>query len=76
VSLLIVSNDLKSYKDLPKLLFHTQWKFRDEIRPRFGVMRCKEFFMKDAYSFDLTDDDAKKSYNKMFFSYLKIIPRL
>jgi prolyl-tRNA synthetase len=67
---------VKSYKSLPQLLYHIQWKFRDEIRPRFGVMRCKEFYMKDAYSFDLTDDDAKKSYNKMFFSYLKTFNRL
>ena len=67
---------IKSYKSLPQLLYHIQWKFRDEIRPRFGVMRCKEFYMKDAYSFDLTDEDAKKSYNKMFFSYLKTFNRL
>ena len=67
---------VKSYKSLPQLLYHIQWKFRDEIRPRFGVMRCKEFYMKDAYSFDLTDEDAKKSYNKMFFSYLKTFNRL
>ena len=67
---------VKSYKSLPQLLYHIQWKFRDEIRPRFGVMRCKEFYMKDAYSFDLTDEDAKKSYNKMFFSYLKTFDRL
>ena len=53
------------------MLYHIQWKFRDEIRPRFGVMRCKEFYMKDAYSFDLSDEEAKKSYNKMFYSYLK-----
>jgi prolyl-tRNA synthetase len=67
---------VKSYKSLPQLLYHIQWKFRDEIRPRFGVMRCKEFYMKDAYSFDLTDEEAKKSYNKMFFSYLKTFNRL
>jgi len=67
---------VKSYKSLPQLLYHIQWKFRDEIRPRFGVMRCKEFYMKDAYSFDLTDEDAKKSYNKMFFSYLKTFNKL
>jgi len=67
---------VKSYKSLPQLLYHIQWKFRDEIRPRFGVMRCKEFYMKDAYSFDLTDEDAKKSYNKMFLSYLKTFNRL
>ena len=67
---------VKSYKSLPQLLYHIQWKFRDEIRPRFGVMRCKEFYMKDAYSFDLCDEEAKKSYNKMFFSYLKTFNRL
>jgi len=67
---------VKSYKSLPQLLYHIQWKFRDEIRPRFGVMRCKEFYMKDAYSFDLNDEEAKKSYNKMFFSYLKTFNRL
>ena len=67
---------VKSYKSLPQLLYHIQWKFRDELRPRFGVMRCKEFFMKDAYSFDLSDEDAKKSYNKMFFAYLNTFSRL
>jgi len=67
---------IKSYKSLPQSLYHIQWKFRDELRPRFGVMRCKEFFMKDAYSFDLSDEDAKKSYNKMFFSYLNTFKRL
>ena len=72
----IFRSSVKSYKSLPQILYHIQWKFRDEIRPRFGVMRCKEFFMKDAYSFDLSDDDAKKSYNKMFFSYLKTFNRL
>ena len=72
----VFRSSVKSYKTLPQILYHIQWKFRDEIRPRFGVMRCKEFFMKDAYSFDLTDDDAKKSYNKMFFSYLKTFNRL
>ncbi len=72
----VFRSSVKSYKSLPQILYHIQWKFRDEIRPRFGVMRCKEFFMKDAYSFDTTDDDAKKSYNKMFFSYLKTFNRL
>ena len=72
----VFRSSVKSYKSLPQILYHIQWKFRDEIRPRFGVMRCKEFFMKDAYSFDLTDDAAKKSYNKMFFSYLKTFSRL
>ena len=72
----VFRSSVKSYKSLPQLLYHIQWKFRDEIRPRFGVMRCKEFYMKDAYSFDLSDEDAKKSYNKMFFSYLKTFNRL
>jgi len=72
----VFRSSVKSYKSLPQILYHIQWKFRDEIRPRFGVMRCKEFFMKDAYSFDINDDDAKKSYNKMFFSYLKTFSRL
>jgi len=67
---------VKSYKSLPQLLYHIQWKFRDELRPRFGVMRCKEFFMKDAYSFDLSDEEAKKSYNKMYFAYLNTFKRL
>ena len=72
----VFRSSVKSYKLLPQLLYHIQWKFRDEIRPRFGVMRCKEFYMKDAYSFDLSDEDAKKSYNKMFYSYLKTFHRL
>ena len=72
----VFRTSVKSYKSLPQLLYHIQWKFRDEVRPRFGVMRCKEFYMKDAYSFDLTDEDAKISYNKMFFSYLKTFNRL
>jgi len=72
----IFRSSIKSYKSLPQLLYHIQWKFRDELRPRFGVMRCKEFFMKDAYSFDLDDIEAKKSYNKMFFAYLNTFKRL
>jgi len=72
----IFRSSIKSYKSLPQMLYHIQWKFRDEIRPRFGVMRCREFFMKDAYSFDLDDASAKSSYNKMFFSYLKTFKRL
>ena len=72
----VFRSSIKSYKSLPQLLYHIQWKFRDEIRPRFGVMRCKEFYMKDAYSFDLTDEEAKISYNKMFYSYLKTFNRL
>ncbi len=72
----IFRNSVKSYKSLPQMLYHIQWKFRDEIRPRFGVMRCREFYMKDAYSFDLDDNSAKVSYNKMFFSYLKTFKKL
>jgi prolyl-tRNA synthetase len=66
----------RSYRDLPKLLYHIQWKFRDEIRPRFGVMRGREFLMKDAYSFDLDDAGARRSYNKMFVSYLRTYERM
>ena len=67
---------IKSYKSLPQLLYHIQWKFRDELRPRFGIMRCREFLMKDAYSFDLSDEEAVLSYNKMFLAYLKTFKRL
>ena len=67
---------VKSYKQLPLNLYHQQWKFRDEIRPRFGVMRGREFMMKDAYSFDLTADDARHSYNRMFCAYLNTFSRL
>ena len=67
---------IKSYKSLPQLLFHIQWKFRDELRPRFGIMRCREFFMKDAYSFDIDEVNASFSYNKFFLSYLKTFKRL
>lgn len=66
----------KSYKDLPKLLYHIQWKFRDEVRPRFGVMRGREFLMKDTYSFDLDEASARASYNKMFIAYLNTFSRL
>ncbi len=72
----IFRSSFKSYKSLPQLLYHIQWKFRDELRPRFGIMRCREFYMKDAYSFDLTDDDAIFSYNKFFLSYLRTFKRL
>ena len=72
----IFRSGIKSYKLLPQLLYHIQWKFRDELRPRFGIMRCREFLMKDAYSFDLNDDDAVLSYNKMFLAYLKTFQRL
>ncbi|MEP3074251.1 MAG: proline--tRNA ligase, partial [Maricaulis sp.] len=66
----------RSYKDLPKLLYHIQWKFRDEIRPRFGVMRGREFLMKDTYSFDLDEEAARRSYNKMFIAYLNTFSRM
>ena len=72
----IFRSSVKSYKSLPQLLYHIQWKFRDEIRPRFGIMRCREFYMKDAYSFDITDEEALFSYNKFFLSYLKTFKRL
>jgi len=72
----IFRTSIKSYKSLPQLLYHIQWKFRDELRPRFGIMRCREFYMKDAYSFDLNDDEANFSYNKFFLSYLKTFQRL
>ena len=67
---------VRSYKDLPKIVYHIQWKFRDEVRPRFGIMRGREFLMKDAYSFDLDFDAAKRSYNRMFVSYLRTFARL
>tara|TARA_B100001057_G_scaffold437147_1_gene468750 strand:- start:5397 stop:6731 length:1335 start_codon:yes stop_codon:yes gene_type:complete len=67
---------IKSYKSLPQLLYHIQWKFRDEVRPRFGIMRCREFYMKDAYSFDISDEEALFSYNKFFLSYLRTFKRL
>ena len=72
----IFRSSVKSYKSLPQMLYHIQWKFRDEVRPRFGIMRCREFYMKDAYSFDIDDNQAKESYNKMFYSYLKTFNRL
>ncbi|WP_291208315.1 proline--tRNA ligase [Hyphomonas sp.] len=67
---------VKSYKQLPLNLYHQQWKFRDERRPRFGVMRGREFLMKDAYSFDLTEEDARKAYRKMFCAYLNAFDRM
>jgi prolyl-tRNA synthetase len=72
----IFRSSLKSYKSLPQLLYHIQWKFRDEIRPRFGIMRGREFYMKDAYSFDVSDEEAFFSYNKFFLSYLRTFKRL
>ena len=67
---------VRSYKDLPLNLYHIQWKFRDEVRPRFGVMRSREFLMKDAYSFDLDAEGAVHSYNKMFVAYLRTFARM
>ncbi|WGM38759.1 proline--tRNA ligase [Caulobacter sp. NIBR1757] len=67
---------VKSYKDLPLNLYNIQWKFRDERRPRFGVMRGREFLMKDAYSFDLNEADARRSYNRMFIAYLNTFARM
>jgi prolyl-tRNA synthetase len=66
----------KSYRDLPRNLYHIQWKFRDEVRPRFGVMRGREFLMKDAYSFDIDQDGAQHSYRQMFLAYLRTFQRL
>jgi prolyl-tRNA synthetase len=67
---------VRSYKDLPLNLYHIQWKFRDEVRPRFGLMRGREFLMKDAYSFDIDQAGARHSYNKMFVAYLRTFARL
>ncbi|WP_265519521.1 proline--tRNA ligase [Nitratireductor luteus] len=67
---------VKSYKDLPLNLYHIQWKFRDEVRPRFGVMRSREFLMKDAYSFDLDFEGAKAAYKRMFVAYLRTFSRM
>ncbi|MCW0233540.1 MAG: proline--tRNA ligase [Ferrovibrio sp.] len=72
----IIATEFKSYRDLPKILYHIQWKFRDEVRPRFGVMRGREFLMKDAYSFDLDQAAARRSYNRMFVAYLRTFARL
>ncbi|HET7334527.1 MAG TPA: proline--tRNA ligase [Rhizomicrobium sp.] len=67
---------VKSYKALPLNLYHIQWKFRDEVRPRFGVMRGREFLMKDAYSFDVDKEAARKSYNRMYVAYLRLFSRM
>ncbi len=72
----IFRNNVKSYKDLPLNLYQIHWKFRDEVRPRFGVMRGREFLMKDAYSFDLTYEAARHSYNQMFVAYLRTFARM
>jgi len=72
----IFRDSVRSYKDLPKMLYHIQWKFRDEVRPRFGVMRGREFLMKDSYSFDLDFDGARRTYNKNFVAYLRTFSRM
>jgi prolyl-tRNA synthetase len=72
----IFRDGVRSYRELPRNLFHIQWKFRDEVRPRFGVMRGREFLMKDAYSFDLTVEAARKAYAKMFVAYLRTFARM
>jgi len=72
----IFRTNIKSYKELPKMLYHIQWKFRDERRPRFGVMRGREFLMKDTYSFDIDEEAGVKSYNAMFVAYLRTFARM
>ncbi len=72
----LMRGSIKSYRDLPRTLYNVQWKFRDEIRPRFGVMRGREFLMKDAYSFDLDIDSARHSYNRMYVAYLRTFARM
>jgi len=72
----IFRDDVKSYRDLPRTLYHIQWKFRDEVRPRFGVMRGREFLMKDAYSFDLDEAGARQSYYTQMLAYLRTFQRL
>jgi prolyl-tRNA synthetase len=72
----MVAKDIQSYKNLPCVLYNIQWKFRDEIRPRFGLMRAREFLMMDSYSFDKTEEDAKITYNKHFDAYLRIFGKM
>lgn len=72
----LFKRDVRSYKDLPRNLYHIQWKFRDEVRPRFGVMRGREFAMKDAYSFDIDEAAGRKAYDNMFAAYLRTFARL
>ena len=72
----VFRNTVKSYRDLPKNLYQIQWKFRDEVRPRFGIMRGREFLMKDNYSFDLDTASARRSYNRMFIAYLRTFARM
>jgi prolyl-tRNA synthetase len=73
---LLFRDVVKSYRDLPRTLYHIQWKFRDEVRPRFGVMRGREFLMKDAYSFDLDEEGLRRSYEAMFVAYLRTFARM
>ena len=72
----IFRDGVRSYRDLPRNLYHIQWKFRDEVRPRFGVMRGREFLMKDAYSFDLSPEAGRRAYNRMFVAYLRTFARM
>ncbi len=72
----IMRDSVKSYRDVPQMIYHIQWKFRDEVRPRFGVMRGREFYMKDGYSFDISVSEGLKAYNRMFVSYLKTFARM
>ena len=72
----IFGHESKSWRDVGRILYHIQWKFRDEVRPRFGVLRAREFLMKDGYSFDIDRESAQRSYHKMFVSYLRIFSRL
>ncbi len=72
----IFRDGARSYRDLPRTLYHIQWKFRDEVRPRFGIMRGREFLMKDAYSFDMDEAGARHSYNRMFVAYLRTFARM
>ncbi|CAK8163299.1 Proline--tRNA ligase [Candidatus Xenohaliotis californiensis] len=72
----IFRHNVSSYKSLPLMFYQIQWKFRDEIRPRFGIMRSREFYMKDAYSFDLTQEDAIKTYKLVFTTYMKILKKI
>jgi prolyl-tRNA synthetase len=73
---ILFRDEVKSYRDLPRTLYHIQWKFRDEVRPRFGVMRGREFLMKDAYSFDADEAGARQSYYKQMLAYLRTFQRM
>ncbi len=72
----VFRHHVRGYRELPKVLYQIQWKFRDEVRPRFGVMRGREFLMKDAYSFDLDKEGAQRTYNRMFVAYLRTFARM